>query len=85
MQAEVAGSSVAFAPMWPRSQLLPLVVIEAVVLTRPRQVSELAIYLQAAGPARAERSTFLGDLSPERVRDTLGPVLGDRLRIEIPH
>jgi hypothetical protein len=84
IQAEGAGSSVAFAPMWPRSQLLPLPVIEKVVLTRPHQVSELAIYLLSAGPATPVKTTYLGDLTREGVRDTLGPVLGDRLRIDIP-
>jgi hypothetical protein len=83
-QAEAAGSGVTFAPTWLRAQLIPLAVIEKAVLTRPRQVSELAIYLQTADPASTEKSTYLGDLSPEAVRDTLGPVLGDRLRIDIP-
>jgi len=84
-QAEAAGSSVTFAPMWHRAQLLPLGVIEQVVLTRPQQVSELAIYVQTNDPARPEKSAFLGDLSPEAVHDTLAPVLGGRLRIDIPH
>jgi hypothetical protein len=84
-QAQAAGSSVTFAPSWRGAQLIPLAVIEKVVLTRPRQVSELAMYLQTAGPDVAEKSIYLGDLSPETVHDTLGPVLGDRLRIDIPH
>jgi hypothetical protein len=84
IQAEAAGSSVAFAPMWPRSQMLPLAVIEKVVLTRPRQVSELAIHLLTAGAARQDKVMYLGDLSAEGVGDMLGPVLGDRLQIDIP-
>ena len=83
-RAAAAGSSVTFAPTWGGAQLIPLAVIEKVVLTRPQQVSELAIYVQGADPGSAEKSTYLGDLSPEGVRDTLGPVLGDRLRIDIP-
>jgi hypothetical protein len=83
-QAQAAGSSVTFAPAWRSARLIPLSVIEKVVLTRPQQVSELAIYVQAADPASSEKSTYLGDVSPEQVRDTLGPVLGNRLRIEIP-
>jgi len=82
-QAELAGSGVTFAPTWRGAQLIPLAVIEKVVLTRPQQVSELAIYLQTADPARPDKSTYLGDLSPDAVRDTLEPVLGDRLRIDI--
>jgi hypothetical protein len=84
IQAEVAGSGVAFAPMWPKAQLLPLAVIDKVVLTRPQQVSELAIHLLAGSSARPGVATYLGDLSPEGVRETLGPVLGDRLRIDVP-
>jgi hypothetical protein len=84
-KAEVAGSCVTFAPTWPRAELIPLAVIEKVVLTRPQQVSELAIYLQTGGSAGLETATYLGDLSPEAVRDTLAPVLRDRLEIDIPH
>jgi hypothetical protein len=82
-QAQAAGSSVTFAPMWAKAELIPLAVIDKVVLTRPRQVSELAIYLQTADPASPEKSTYLGDLSAEAVRETLTPLIGDRLRIEI--
>jgi hypothetical protein len=81
VQAEVAGSSVSFAPMWPRAQHFPVAVIEKVVLTRPEQVSELSIYLQTGDSASPERVTYLGDLSPDAVRETLGPVLGDRLQV----
>jgi hypothetical protein len=83
-QAEAAGSSVIFAPAWRGARLIPLAVIDKVVLTRPQQVSELAIYLETADPDSPEKLTYLGDLSPEGVRDMLGPVLGDQLRIEIP-
>jgi len=83
-QAERAGSAVTFAPTWRKAQLIPLAIIEKVVLTRPQQVSELAIYVQSADPASPDKSTYLGDLSAEAVRGTLGPVLGDRLRIDIP-
>jgi len=83
-RAQLAGSSVTFAPAWAKAQLIPLAVIDKVVLTRPWQVSELAIYLQTADPANPDKSTYLGDLSAEAVRDALAPVLGDRLRIEIP-
>lgn len=82
-QAEAAGSSVTFAPMWRGARLIPLPVIEKVVLTRPQQVSELAIYLQTVGAAAAEKSTYLGDLSAEAVREMLAPVLGERLQIEV--
>ncbi len=54
------------------------------VLTRPQQVSELAIYETTRDPASRAKSAFLGDLSADSVRATLGPLLGDRLQIETP-
>jgi hypothetical protein len=83
-QAEAEGSSVTFAPKWRGARLIPLAVVDKVVLTRPQQVSELAIYVQTADPVVPEKSNYLGDLSPEAVRDALGPLLGDRLRIDVP-
>jgi hypothetical protein len=79
-RAEASGSSVPFAETWPKARLIPLAIVEQIVLTRPRQVSELAIHERNAP---AEPSVFLGDLSAERVRDVLGPLLGERLKIEI--
>ncbi len=78
--AEAAGSCVTFAGSWPGARAIPLPVVERIVLRRPRQVSELAIY--AAG-AELEPAVYLGDLSVEGVREVLGPVVGERLRIEI--
>ncbi len=83
-QRAALGSSMAFAPTWPKAQpdsARP--VIEKVVLTRPRQVSELAIHEQTGDPAAAAVSTFLGDLSADRVRGALAPLLGDRLEIQV--
>jgi hypothetical protein len=83
-----AGGSAAFGgrdpPTWPRARLYPFAVIERIVLTRPRQVSELAIHEQTTDPARPAVSVYLGDLSADRVRGALGPVLGDRLEIQVP-
>jgi hypothetical protein len=79
-RAEASGSAVIFAETWPKALLIPLVVIEQVVLRQPRQVSELEIQL---GDAVADRSVFLGDLSPERVRQVLGPLLAERLTIDV--
>lgn len=54
------------------------------MLTRPRQVSELAICQQAADPSSPAAATYLGDLSADRVRAALAPLLGDRLEIQVP-
>jgi hypothetical protein len=82
--AGAAGSCLTFAPTWPRARLYPFAVIERIVLTRPRQVSELAIYEQTADPARPALSVFLGDLSADRVQEALAAALGDRLEIRTP-
>lgn len=84
MTAGAAGSCLTFAPTWPRARLYPFAVIERIVLARPRQVSELAIYEQTADPARPALSVFLGDLSADRVQEALAAALGDRLEIRTP-
>jgi hypothetical protein len=81
--AQAAGSCLTFAPTWPKTRLFPFAVVDRIVLTRPRQVSELAIYEQTADPARPAISAYLGDLSAERVRTALAPALGRRLEIEV--
>jgi hypothetical protein len=81
--AQVLGSAVAFAPTWPKARLIPFAVLEKVMLTRPRQVSELTIYEQTGDPASPAASTYLGDLSADRVRGALEPMLGDRLEMDI--
>jgi hypothetical protein len=81
--AQAAGSCLTFAPTWPRARLYLFAVVERIVLTRPRQVSELAIHEQTADPARPAISVYLGDLSADRVRGALGPALGDRLEIQV--
>jgi hypothetical protein len=73
----------AFAQRWADATAIPFDVIDQVVLRRPRQVSELSICAATAGPGRLDRSVYLGDLSAEQVRDVLGPLLGDRLQIEV--
>jgi hypothetical protein len=81
--AQAIGSCLEFAPTWPKAQLIPLAVVEKVVLTRPRQVSELAIREQTGDPANPATSTYLGELSTDRVRGALEPLLGDRLEIQV--
>ncbi len=82
--ALAAGSCLTFAPTWPNARLIPFAVVDRIVLTRPRQVSELAIYEQTADPASPAAATYLGDLSASQVRAALGSRLGDRLDIQVP-
>jgi hypothetical protein len=70
-----------FAEFWPDAGAIPFAVVERVVLTRPRQVSELAIYEELAVGGDPVCSVYLGDLPAERVRELLGPVLGARLEV----
>ena len=81
-RAAALGSSATFAETWPKSRLIPLAIIEQIVLRRPRQVSELEIRFRATS-ADAASAVFLGDLPVERVRDVLGLLLGERLKIDI--
>jgi hypothetical protein len=78
------ATAFAFAESWPRAAAIAFAVVDRIVLTRPQQVSKLAIYQETARPGGALRSAYLGDLSAERVRDVLGPLIGDRLKIEVP-
>ena len=81
--ALAAGSCLTFAPTWPNARLIPFAVVDRVVLTRPQQVSELAIYEQTADPASPAAAIYLGDLSASQVRAALGSRLGDRLDIQV--
>ena len=82
--ALAAGSCLTFAPTWPNARLIPFAVVDRIVLTRPRQVSELAIFEQTADPASPAAATYLGDMSATQVQAALGPRLGDRLEIQVP-
>jgi hypothetical protein len=84
VSAQAGGSCLTFAPTWPKARPIPFAVVDKVVLMRPRQVSELAIYEQTADPANPAASLYLGDLSADRVRSALEAVLGDRLEILVP-
>jgi hypothetical protein len=84
VSAQAAGSCLTFAPTWPKARPMPFAVVDKVVLTRPRQVSELAISEQTADAASPAITTYLGDLSADRVRSALGALLGDRLEILVP-
>ena len=82
--ALAAGSCLTFAPTWPNARLIPFAVVDRIVLTRPRQVSELAIFEQTADPASPVAASYLGDLSVGQVRAALGSRLGGRLEIQVP-
>jgi hypothetical protein len=81
-EALAAGATAGeFAQAWPGGMAVPFAVVAAVVLSRPRQVSELAVCEHVTSHAEPLCTVYLGDLAAERVRDLLGPLLGDRLEI----
>jgi hypothetical protein len=79
----VGATAAEFADAWPGGVAVPLALVARIVLTRPRQVSELAVYQQVVGGTEPQCSVYLGDLSADQVRDVLGPLLGDRLEIDV--
>jgi hypothetical protein len=82
-EAMGAGATAAeFAQGWRGGLPVPFAVVTRVVLARPRQVSELAVYEQLAGLDEQACTVYLGDLETGQVRDVLGPLLGERLEIE---
>jgi hypothetical protein len=76
------GTAGEFAQGWRGAHAIPFAVVDQIVLARPRQVSRLEICEEAEGGGTA-RSVYLGDLSPDRVRELLGPLLGERLQIDV--
>jgi hypothetical protein len=82
-EAMAASSSAAeFAEAWPGGVVVPFAVVARIVLARPRQVSELAVYEHVAGQPEPVCTVYLGDLAAGQVRDVLGPLLGERLQID---
>lgn len=81
-EAMTAGATAAeFAQSWPGAVAVPFAVVASVVLSRPRQVSELAVYEHVTGRAEPLCTVYLGDLAAGHVRAVLGPLLGERLEI----
>jgi hypothetical protein len=77
------GTAGGFAPTWHGAQAIPFAVVERIVLARPQQVSWLEIYEAAGGDGGTSQTVYLGDLAPDRVRAVLGPLLGERLQIDV--
>jgi hypothetical protein len=79
-----AGSTVAeFAQAWRGAQPIPFAVVQRIVLARPQQVSRLEIYEALGRDGASAVTVYLGDLSADGVRELLGPLLGERLRIDV--
>jgi hypothetical protein len=80
----VGATAAEFADTWPGGVAVPFAVVARIVLTRPRQVSELAVCEHVTSRTEPQCSVYLGDLVPDRVRDVLGPLLGERLEVDVP-
>jgi uncharacterized iron-regulated membrane protein len=78
-----AGSAGGFAQAWRGAQVIPFALVDRIVLVRPQQVSRLEIYEGVGGDSGPSEPVYLGDLSPDGVRELLGPLLGERLQIDV--
>jgi len=78
-----SGAATEFAQAWRGALAIPFAVVERIVLARPQQVSRLEIYEAVRGHGEAGQTVYLGDLSAGAVRDLLGPLLGERLQIDV--
>jgi hypothetical protein len=83
MATGASESAAEFARAWHGAQAIPFAVVERIVLARPHQVSRLEIYETVRGDGASSQTVYLGDLSPERVREVLGPLLGGRLQVDV--
>lgn len=77
------GAATEFAQTWRGAQAIPFAIVERIVLARPQQVSRLEIYEAVGGDRGSSQTVYLGDLSPGDVLELLGPLLGERLQIDV--
>jgi hypothetical protein len=78
-----AASAYGFAPTQRNTLAIPYSGIKQVVLSQPGRRRRLAIYEETANPSRPAITTYVCDLSADRVCKALGPLLGSRLIIEV--
>jgi hypothetical protein len=81
--AGAGGTATEFAQAWRGAQAIPFAVVQRIVLARPQQVSRLEIYETLGADGGSVATVYLGDLSADDVRDLLGPLLGERLQINV--
>jgi hypothetical protein len=82
MATGAGGAAAEFAQAWRGAQAIPFAVVERISLVRPQQVSRLEIY-EAIGDGASSHTVYLGDLAPGGVRELFGPLLGERLQIDV--
>jgi hypothetical protein len=83
MATGAGATATEFAQAWRGAQAIPFAIVERIVLARPRQVSRLEIYEAVGADGASSQTVLLGDLSPVGLRDLLGPLLGERLQIDV--
>jgi hypothetical protein len=79
-----AATAEAFARTRNKAIAIPFIGIRRIVLAEPSDGRKLVIYQETGNPDRAVRSAYRCDLSAARVREVLGPLLGNRLKIQVP-
>jgi hypothetical protein len=78
-----AGTAAAFAQTRKKARAIPFDGIRRIVLAQPADGRKLVIYEETANPDRALRTAYRCDLSAARVTEVLGPLLGNRLKVEV--
>jgi hypothetical protein len=77
------ASAYVFAQSRRKTLAIPYSGIKQIVLSQPGRRRRLAIYEETANPSRPAITRYVCDLSADRVRAALGPLLGARLIIEV--
>jgi hypothetical protein len=81
--AATLGGAGDFAQAWRGARVIPFAGVERIVLARPQLVSRLEIHEAVGGDGGRSQTVFLGDLAADEVRELLGPLLGERLQIDV--
>ncbi len=77
------GTATEFAAAWRGALAIPFAIVQRIVLTRPQRVSRLEIFEAIGRDGASSQTVYLGDLSPDAVRELLEPLLGQRLQIDV--
>jgi hypothetical protein len=75
------GTAAAFARTRRKALAIPFTEVVGMTLARTRRGRQLVVHTVAPGTGRAQAYPYLTDVPAERVREVLGPLIGDRLTV----
>jgi hypothetical protein len=78
------GTAAAFARTRPRSLGIVFADVQRIALTSTREGRLLVVQTASAEDSKERVYSYLNDLSAERVREVLGPLIGARLAVPAP-